>query len=322
MAAILACSFLALVASALAPSFPALLATLAAVGVTAVTGQILIPLAGDLALDTQRGRVIGTVASGMLTGILASRTISGLVADAFGWRAIYVLAAAATVVVMLLLLRALPPLPARSPVPYGRLLVSVFTTVREHRAAQATLAMGAAAFAAFSSFWTGLTFLLSGPPFSYSLTKIGLIGLAGLAGALAAQRAGRLHDRGWSVLATGAALVLALASLALGAVAAGSIVGILLAVLLFDIAIQAVSILNQTRLLALDPAARSRLNAAFVTSNFIGGGIGSTLAGVLWQHGGWAAVTVGNATLVFVALLVWASQRRVLRMRPAVRQHF
>jgi predicted MFS family arabinose efflux permease len=84
------------------------------------------------------------------------------------------------------------------------------------------------------------------------------------------------------------------------------------AVVLLDVAIQAVNILNQTRLFAVDPAARSRLNTAFVGSNFIGGAISSTLAGILWQLDGWPAVTVGGALLIGLALVVWLAQRKAL----------
>ena len=312
--AVMGCSALALVAAALAPGFAVLLVTLAAVGLTTVTGQLLIPLAGDLARDDQRGRVVGTVASGVLTGILVSRTVSGLLADAFGWRAVYGVAAAATALMALLLARTLPPLPARAAVPYARLLASVFATARAHRAVRVTLALGACAFGTFTLFWTGLTFLLSAPPFSYSVTRIGLVGLAGMAGALAAQRAGRLHDRGWSVPATGAALLLALVSLAVAALGGRSIAVVLVAVVLIDVAIQAVNVLNQTRLFAVDPDARSRLNTAFMTGNFVGGAVGSALAAALWQRGGWPAVTLGGAVLIGAALVVWLTQRGHLRV--------
>jgi len=308
--AVLACSAAALGARALAPSFAVLLTTLAGVGLTTVTGQLLVPLAGDLAREDQRGRAVGTVASGMLTGILASRTVSGLLADVFGWRAVYAVAGVVTAVLAVLLAHTLPSLPARARVPYGQLLRSVFSTIRAHRTVQVTLVIGASVFAVFAMFWTGLTFLLSAPPFSYSASKIGLVGLAGLAGALAAQRAGRLHDRGWSVPATGAALVLALGSLVIAGLGARSILLLLAAVVLIDVAIQTVNVLNQTGLFAIDPNARSRLNTAFVTGNFIGAAVGSSLAGVLWQRGGWPALMLGGAALTGVALAVWLSQRR------------
>lgn len=311
--AVMVASAVALLASALAPLYAVLLVTLAAVGVTAVTGQLLVPLASDLAREEERGRVVGLIASGILIGILASRTISGLVADALGWRAIYYTAAAVTFVLGCVLARLLPVVPARPRVAYATLLRSVFSTVRVHRPVQLTLVIGPIVFAVFMMFWTALTFLLSASPFSYSVRAIGLVGLAGLAGAIAAQRAGRLHDRGWSVPATGAALLLALVALLIADAGKHSLIVLLVAIVLLDIAIQTINILNQTRIFAVDPAARSRLNTAFVVSNFIGGSIGSTLAGILWQHGGWSSVTLAAALLIVVALGVWLAGRSALQ---------
>jgi predicted MFS family arabinose efflux permease len=237
-------------------------------------GQLLVPLASDLADPARRGRVVGTIASGVLTGILVSRTISGLVADAFGWRAIYVLAAVVAVILAVLLRRATPELGARGGVGYPQLILSVFRAVRTHRTVQVTLLISSSVFAVFTMFWTALTFLLSSDPYDFSTSSIGLVGLVGLAGAVAAQRVGRLHARGLSVPVTGGA-----------------------------------NVLNQTRLFSVDPAARSRLNTAFVTSNFIGGAIGSALASVLWNAGGWTAVTIGAAVLTGFAATIWVVHR-------------
>lgn len=307
---VLSASAVALLAAALAPGFPALLVALALVGATTVAGQLLIPLAGDLADPASRGRVVGTIASGVLTGILLSRTVSGLIADLAGWRSVYVLAAVVAVVLAFLLARAVPVLPRREPVRYPQLLASVLGVVRAHRAVRVTLIVSASVFAVFTMFWTALTFLLSGAPFGYSTTAIGAVGLVGLAGAVAAQRVGRLHDRGWSVPVTGAALVLVLVSLVVAGLGARSIVVVLVAVLLLDVGVQAANVLNQTRLFAIDPAARSRLNTAFVTCNFVGGAVGSAVAGALWDAGGWTAVTIGAAVLIGFATTVWVVHRR------------
>ncbi|MBT1673867.1 MFS transporter [Curtobacterium flaccumfaciens] len=306
---VLVTSAVALLLAAIAPTFATLLVALALVGLTTVAGQLLIPLAGDLADPAQRGRVVGTIASGVLTGILVSRTISGLVADAFGWRAIYVLAAVVAVVLALLLRRAIPELGTRGGVAYPQLILSVFRAVRTHRTVQVTLVISSSVFAVFTMFWTALTFLLSSDPYDFSTSSIGLVGLVGLAGAVAAQRVGRLHDRGLSVPVTGGAIALLVVSLVVAGIGAHSIVVVLLAVLLLDVAVQAANVLNQTRLFSVDPAARSRLNTAFVTSNFIGGAIGSALASVLWNAGGWTAVTIGGAVLAGFAATVWAAHR-------------
>ena len=307
---VLACSAAAAVACAVAPSFPALLVAISLLGLSTVSGQILVPLAGDLADEGSRGRVVGTVVSGILTGILVSRTISGLVAGAAGWRAVYVLAAVAALVFAVLLHRAIPALAPKTRLRYPALIASVAAVVREERVVRWTLALGATGFAAFTMFWTALTFLLSSPPFSYPVSVIGLVGIVGLAGAVAAQRAGHLHDRGWSLPATGAAWALTLVSFVVAGLGGRSIVAVLVAVLLLDVALQAVGILNQTRMFAVSAEARSRLNTAYVTGNFTGGAIGSASAAVLWSAGGWTAVCLAGVALSAFALLLWALGRR------------
>ena len=140
-----------------------------------------------------------------MIGVLLSRTVSGLVAAALGWRAIYVIAAALAVALAFVLYALIPRLAPRESIRYPRLLASVFTSVAQYRAVPPTLLISALGFTVFSLFWTSLTFLLAAPPFSYSVGQIGLVGLAGLVGALAARKAGAIHDRGWSVPATGTA---------------------------------------------------------------------------------------------------------------------
>ena len=307
-------SALALLATALAPSYTILLASLTAVGLTTVAGQLLIPLASDLSSAEERGRTVGTIVGGILIGILLSRTISGVIADAFGWRAVYFLAAATTVSFSVLLTRVLPAESKRPPIAYGRLLASVPAVVRKHRSVQVTLAIGTIGFCTFTMFWTGLTFLLSAPPFSYSLSQIGAMGIVGLAGSLAARRVGWLHDNGYSAAGTGAALILALVSLGIGATGSTSIIPVAIAVPLFDVAIQGNNVLNQTRLFSVEPQARSRLNTAFVSCNFLGGAVGSLLAGFLWEFAGWTAIMSGAMGLITLAFLLWVAQRRHIQV--------
>jgi len=302
---------------ALAPSFGFLVAALGLVGLVTVGGQLLTPLAGDLATDADRGAVVGTVVSGILTGILLSRTVSGFVADAFGWRAIYVGAGVLDVVLAVLLWRAIPDLEPKARVRYPALIRSVFTAIRRERVVRWTLVLAGLGFGLFTMFWTALTFLLSSPPFSYSVSTIGLFGLVGLVGAVAAQRAGRLHDAGWSVRASGLGWALVVVAFGLAALAGRSVVLVVVAILLLDVAIQGVNILNQTRMFAVSGEARSRLNTAFVTSNFLCGAVGSVLASVLWSAGGWPAVTLCGAGLALVALVVWAFGRRGPLVVPA-----
>lgn len=304
------CAAVALVLCALAPTMGLLLAAITLLGVTTVGGQLLTPLAGDLADDADRGSVVGIVVSGILTGILVSRTISGLIADALGWRAIYFFAAVVDVLLAVLLYRAIPNLTAKTRMSYRALIVSVGTVVRRERVVRWTLVISGIGFGLFTMFWTALTFLLSGPPFNYPVSVIGLFGLVGLAGALAAQRAGRLHDRGWSLTASGIGWALTIVAFGIAALGRSSVVAIIIAILVLDVAIQGINILNQTRLFEVSHEERSRLNTAYVTNNFIGGALGSALATVLWSRGGWTGVTVAGAAFAGLALIVWAVGRR------------
>ena len=172
------------------------------------------------------------------------------------------------------------------------------------------MVLGATTFATFTMFWTALTFLLSAPPFSYDVSVIGLFGLVGLVGVIAAQRAGRLHDRGWSLPATGAAWSLALLAFVVAIFAGRSVTVLIVVIVLVDIAVQGLNILNQTRVFAISQEARSRINTAFVTSNFIGGAIGSAGATILWSIHGWTAVVIAEIALCSFGLGVWAIGRR------------
>lgn len=292
-----------------APTMPLLLAASALLGVTTVGGQLLTPLAGDLAADVERGRVVGTVASGILIGILVSRTISGFVADLAGWQTVYFGAAAVDLILAVLLYRSIPDRPANTTVTYPQLIGSVFTAVARQRPVRWTLALAGLAFGLFTMFWTALTFQLSGPPFTLPASMIGMFGLVGLAGAFAAQGAGKLHDRGWSLAATGASWVIVVATFAIAGLGGNSVWGLLVAILLLDVAIQAINILNQTRIFSLAPDARSRLNTALVTNNFIWGAMGSAATTWLWALGGWKTICTAGAVVATIAVLLWAIGR-------------
>ncbi|MEV4534792.1 MFS transporter [Asanoa sp. NPDC049518] len=296
----------ALLLCAVAPSIGVLLVATTLLGLTTMAAPVLIPLAGDLADPDRRGRAVGTVVSGVLAGILAARTISGLLAAVAGWRSVFALAAVVAAALGVVLHRALPPLPPKLSIGYPALIASIPRVALRDRTVRWTLTLTALGFAAFVMFWTALTFLLSSPPFDYPVSVIGLFGLAGLAGALAARNAGRLHDAGRSVPATGAAWLVILVAFGVAAFAGGSAVLLVVAIVALDVAFQSASILNQIRILAASATARSRLNTAYVVACFAGGAAGSTLATTLWPAGGWSAITTAGLLLSGAALTVWA----------------
>lgn len=84
--ALLVVNAAALVVVASAPDITAAIIGFAVVGLTNVAAQVIVPVAASMASDEQRGRVVGTVITGLLAGILLTRTVSGLISQAVGWR--------------------------------------------------------------------------------------------------------------------------------------------------------------------------------------------------------------------------------------------
>jgi predicted MFS family arabinose efflux permease len=248
--------------------------------------------------------------TGFLAGTIVSRTLSGVVAQIAGWRAIYVVAAIVVCVLAVLAYRKISTLPAPPRLRYRALFASVGSVVRRHRVVRWNLVLSALQFGLFMLFWTALTFLLSDPPFSCSLLTIGMLGLFGLAGVVAAQHTGKLHDRGWSMPATGAGWCVALVAMAVAALGAHSLPLIIIAIVLLHVAIFPLNVLISARLFAVVAEGRSRLNTALIAVNFIAGAVGSALVSPLWAAGGWHAVTAVGIALSVVGLLLWSVGRR------------
>jgi predicted MFS family arabinose efflux permease len=279
------------------------------IGATTVAAQIIVPLAASLAGPHERGRVVGTVMSGLLLGILLARTVSGTVGAHFGWRAMYALAAALMLGLALLLRLSLPADPPRGELRYLALLGSLWELLRTQPVLREASLFGGLAFGAFSAFWVTLAFLLAGPPYGYGSEVAGLFGLVGVAGALAASAAGRLADRTDARRTSGAALLIALASYAVFWLLGDRLWGLVLGVVLLDLGVQAAHISNQTRVYSLIPEARSRLNTVYVVIYFIGGSLGSALGTLAWSRLGWSGVCAVGGLMLTLALALFARRR-------------
>ncbi|MET8945749.1 MFS transporter [Streptomyces sp. NPDC004542] len=300
----------ALLAAGLATSFSMLLVASLVSGATSVVAQILVPFAAGLAPDHARGRIVGRVMSGLLTGILLSRTLSSLVSDLAGWRAVFLGSAALMAVLAVALRAALPEHAPTTTIPYHHVLRSTVRLVRTHPALMRRGLYQAAMFGAFSAFWTTVSFVLTGPRFHYSSVGVGVFALVGAAGAAVAPFAGHWADRGLVRPMTGISFVVAALAFALAGFGGHSVVLIALAAILVDMAVQTTLILGQHTVYQLDPAARARLNSAFIATFFAGGAVGSQLGSVMYHAGGWIALTALGAALPLLALLYWTTEGR------------
>ena len=302
-----ACSVLALGVVAVAPSGGVFLAGMAAVGFLAVVTQLHVAHASALADSAQRGRVVGIVTSGIITGILLARAVSGALSDAWGWRAVYGAAAAVNFAIVWALLAALPAQTLRNRrIGYFSLVGSVFVLWREERVLRERGLLALLVFMAMTVLWTPMVLPLRAPPHALTHTEVGLFGLAGVFGALGAMRAGRWADRGFAQRTTGVALVLMLLSWAMSALLPHTLWGLIAGVLLIDFGLQAVHVSNQSLIYRVRPEAQSRLTAAYMVCYSIGCALGAIASTAVYDRAGWLGVCVLGASVNGVALLAWA----------------
>ncbi|XXS92907.1 MFS transporter [Sorangium sp. So ce362] len=295
---------LALLGAALAPDLPWLIAASFAVGITSVVPQLLLPFAAQLAPDEQRGRVVGMVMSGLLIGILLSRTVAGFVGTQLGWRAMFWMAAGLMLAQGPILRLALPAQPPVAAMSYPELLGSLGRLARTEPVLRLHSALGALTFGAFSAFWATLALYLQSMPERHGPQVAGLFGLVGVAGAAAAPLVGRYADvRGdrWiNALAIGVLLGSFGVLFGLGS----WLWGIALGVVLLDLGAQANQISNQARVYSLRPEARSRMNTIYMTTYFVGGAAGAWLGTAAWTRWGWLGVCAAGGAMSATAL-VW-----------------
>ncbi len=299
----------ALLLAGAASGVGALLGASLAIGLTATLAQDIVPAAATLAPEQHRGRIVGTVMTGLLLGILLSRVVAGFVAEHFGWRAMFVAASASIAAIGVAAWRGLPRFHPTTHLSYGALLGSLRTLFNKHGALRrAALAQGLLAIG-FSAFWSTLAVMLHGAPFHLGSAAAGAFGLAGAAGALAAPLAGRIADRKGPELVTRLGVGLATLSFAAMALSPwfstqGQLVLLALAAIGFDLGVQATLVAHQSIVYGIEPGARSRLNAVLFVGMFIGMAAGAALGSLALAQWGWIAVVALATVSSALALVV------------------
>jgi len=303
---------LALVATARNPTWLALACLV--VGAMGASVHLFVPFAAHLAPPAQRGRVVGSVFSGILLGILLARTFSGTIGAHLGWRAVYLIAAALMALIAILVQVFLPRSQPTVELPYLSLLRSTLDLIRNHPELREAAYLGGSFFCCFMAFWTTLVFFLETPPYHYGAETAGLLGLVGAAGAAGAPLFGRATDQRGARFTVGVALLSVAAAYLVLWFAGRNLVGLIAGVLLMDVGVQAGHVANQTRIYGLRPEARSRLNMFYMVCYFSGGAAGSLLGAYAWRVHGWVGVCVLCLGVMALGLVrFWMGRPRAMR---------
>lgn len=294
-----------LIVSALSKNLWMLILGTAITGLFSAVAQVLIPFAATLAKPEHRGKIVGTLMSGMLLGILLGRSFAGAISSIGDWHDVYWIATVIMSIVTLLLCLSLPSYRNKTNINYWQLMFSIGSLYREERTLRIRSILAVISFAIFSLLWTPLAFLLSDPPYYYSDFIIGLFGFAGAAGAMGSPIVGRLSDKGKGFIATSIGLALLLLSWLPLSLAHYSIIALIFGVILLDLAVQVTHVSNMNAIYQIRPEARSRMNTGYMVSYFTGGMLGSVGSTYLYSHYGWFAIILVGSILALIGIITW-----------------
>nr|WP_321238259.1 MFS transporter [uncultured Tolumonas sp.] len=280
------------------------------IGLMATLAQDIVPAAAALSAPESRGKNIGKIMTGLLLGILLSRAVSGFMAEWFGWRGIFIVAALAMLLVVIILRRVLPKFTPTVTLKYSELILSVFSLLAKSAALRkAALAQGLLGVS-FSAFWSILAVMLYDKPFHMGSTTAGLFGLAGAFGALMAPVFGKFADRigaekvtQMGTLSVAVSFILMFLFSLLNVDIYIKLAVLALTTILFDMGVQATFIAHQSIIYKIDPTALSRLNAIIVVGAFTGMAIGGFIGSQLYASWGWPVVTFLAMTAAILAFI-------------------
>ncbi|MDZ8087395.1 MAG: MFS transporter [Nostoc sp. DedQUE12b] len=287
---LLLCLFCLLIAMTFSQNIVQVWILSVAIGITTVSAQVILPLAASIDRVTT-GQTVGSIFTGILIGVLGARVFSGYIAECFSWRYVYGFSGVMILIVTVLLKIYLPNVNNEYTGDYFDLLKSTLQQLKRFSLLREASLIGGLMFGVFCSFWTTLTFHLSGAPFNFQSDTIGMYGFVAIAGALMAPIFGKLADRGNSQRSLTISVSLVIAGLVIAKIASSSGLAIAVAVLLLDVGVQAIQVTNVARIYTLDAQSNSRINTVYMTSYFIGGAVGTSIGLLCWHLGGWNLVT-------------------------------
>jgi predicted MFS family arabinose efflux permease len=314
----LALTAVGLLGAAVAPSAWTFLVFSAFFGAASTVVQVITAFAASASPPGRRGRTVAVVTSGVVLGILLARTISGFIADLWGWRSVFAIAAVVMLGVAACLALVLPrDTIAKEVVPYRHAITSVITLTLRDRTFRVRSLIGGLMFASFGAAWGSMALPLATTPWHLTTAQIGLFGIVGGAGALGASGAGRWADWGRAEVATGVMLIAFLVSWVAIAKTPNSLLLLAIGLVVLDFAGEAIHVINQHLIVESDPAATTRLIGGYMVYYSIGTGAGAIAATVAYANGGWTEASVVGAAFAVAALAVWAGDRLIRRPSAA-----
>lgn len=295
---------LSLLTIGLSPNIYIILPASFLTGMCSVMPQIFVPIASQFSKPEMKGRNVGIVISGLLTGILASRVISGLIGEYLGWRAMFFIAAILMLICSAVVIKVLPNITPTFKGKYIDLMKSLLLLIKEYPKLRIYSIRAALAFGSFLAMWSCLAFKMELPPFYAGSNIVGLLGLCGVAGALSASFVGKYVKQVGVKRFNNIGCALILFAWLLFYSGGNTYIGLIAGIIIIDIGMQCIQLSNQTSIFELSPKAANRINTIFMTTYFIGGSLGTFLAGTFWHWFGWQGVIGVGICLTAISLSI------------------
>ncbi|MEZ9542324.1 MFS transporter [Vibrio sp. 10N.286.48.C11] len=299
-------SFVAFTASSLV----ALVVACFAIGLSANITQQLIPFAASLSTPETKGKVIGTLMTGLTVGILLSRKLSGFIGEQFGWRAVFMMSAIIAMVFGVLLYAFLPTNTPTTKIPYLKLVASMATLIKQHATLRTSALTGALWFASFNALWATLALHVSESPFNYNAQQAGMFGVIALAGVIGAKVSGSLVSKFGSRNMISMALVIITAGFVISGLFADTLTGLIVGIILIDLGVFSAQVSNQVRVFSIDPQAQSRINGIYMLGYYLGGAFGSFVGIQAFERAGWTGVVGFSVAVVVLSFIANRSNKQ------------
>ena len=280
------------------------------IGACSVIPQFFIPIAGQFSAPKNKSRNMGIVLSGLLTGILTSRVISGYIGEWLGWREMFLVAAFVMLICMGVMLLMMPEMKRNYEGTYRGLMSTMAEIMVLHPSVRLYAIRAAFGFGSMMAIWSCLAFHLAQPPFRAGSDMVGMLGLCGIMGAVAASGIGKqipkfgIHN--FSLFGAATQIVAWAIALLFG----DTYAGLIAAIILVDIGLQCQQLSNQSGCLQEIPQAANRANTIFMTTYFIGGSLGTFCAGYVWNRANWLGVCIVGMTFALTSLAITLCNRK------------
>ena len=289
-------------------------------GIGASCVQVMVPYISQMVKPEERGKAMGTLMCGLMLGIMLSRPLSSALTEYFPWSSVFWFSAAVMLITFILLMFNLPNKKGTSTHSYPALLHSMWGIFKAESVLRRRAFYQACMFSAFCLFWTASPLYLI-DELGYSHKDVALFSLVAVSGAIVAPMAGRLGDKGLAGKGTFVAKLVVACTFFLSMMTFENhgiaFVFLLLAGILIDAGVSANLVFSQKVVFSLAPEIRSRLNAMFVASIFIGGAIGSALGAYAYAQWGWATTAAVGGVIPCMGLILFCLTEKKTALQSA-----